>query len=186
VRGRRTSFTQKVFQKVYDARKNQILKAPAENSRDSIMDAAQELELGNWKTCYDLIAELKIWDSLVPKEEIKAFKSLLQNLVQETGLRTFVLIYASFYHTISISRFSDMFSLSEERVRSLLARMILSGEIEAKFDILDTKAMFPESKDVRELTKEVAESAVAIMERNRKSTVSMTEENRKSDLIVFF
>jgi translation initiation factor 3 subunit C len=130
------------------------------------------LAQGNWKTCYDLISQLKIWDLLAVTEEVEAIKLRLKSSVQETGLRNFLLNYSPFYHTLSISSLTEMFGLfglPAEHVRNLLAGMILSGEIDARFDILDEMVTFSEGmEDVRKLAVEVVEWAVAVADTNRK------------------
>jgi hypothetical protein len=132
------------------------------------MDAAQQLAQGNWKTCYDLTSQVKIWDLLAPTKEAESIKLRLKQLAEEAELRIFLFNHFPFYHTLSISSLTEMFALPAEHVRNLLAGMILSGELDARFDILDEKVTFSEgNEDVRKLALKVVEWAVAIADTNR-------------------
>lgn len=73
----------------------------------------QALMKGEWKKAYDTLAELPSWKLIPNHEEIL---KMLQQKLQEEGLRTYLLAYGNFYKSLSHQQLSSMFDLPEKRV----------------------------------------------------------------------
>lgn len=119
------------FRRMLDYNEKQLFMGPPENSRDCIMQASRSLATGDWKKCCELIKSIKIWD-LMP--ETQKIKDILTTKIQEEAVRTYLFTYSRFYETISISRLSEMFDLSERNITALVSKMISHDEISAALD----------------------------------------------------
>lgn len=71
---------------------------------------------GEWKKAYEILASLPSW-KLIPRHE--EVLSMLQQKLQEEGLRTYLLAYGNFYKSLSHAQLSAMFELPEKRVTPL-------------------------------------------------------------------
>ncbi|CCJ28088.1 unnamed protein product [Pneumocystis jirovecii] len=119
------------FRRMLDYNKKQVFTGPPENSRDCVIQASRALSVGEWQKCCQLIKSIKIWD-LMP--ETQKIKDILTIKIQEEAVRTYLFTYAPFYDTISISRLSEMFDLSERSITALVSKMISYDEISAALD----------------------------------------------------
>ncbi len=68
---------------------------------------------GDWRKAYDYLAGLTSWNLIPAKEDVLA---MLKAKLQQEGLRTYLLTYGAFYHSLSQDQLSDMFDLSEKEV----------------------------------------------------------------------
>ena len=73
----------------------------------------QALMRGDWRKAYDYLAGLTSWNLIPAKESVL---DMLKAKLQQEGLRTYLLTYGAFYHSLSQDQLSDMFDLSEKEV----------------------------------------------------------------------
>ena len=75
--------------------------------------AAQALLKGEWQRAYDHLASLPSWNLMAGKDKVLA---TLKTQLQEEGLRTYLLAYGAFYHSLSHEHLSSMFALPGKKV----------------------------------------------------------------------
>ena len=78
-----------------------------------VCGTAQALLKGEWGKAYDYLAALPSWSLVSGKEGVLA---MLKRQLQEEGLRTYLLAYGSFYHSLSHKHLSSMFDLPDKKV----------------------------------------------------------------------
>lgn len=89
----------KPFRRQLDFFCRQPFNGPPENTRDHVMAGALAMLKGEWRTCSDLILNLKVWN-LMPDTE--AVKATLKASIQEESLRTYLFAYSGYYDSISL------------------------------------------------------------------------------------
>ena len=87
----------KHFRKQVEIYNRQIFTGPPENTRDHIMAATKALMAGDWKTCYDMLADLSVWQLVPGKDSKKNIQKILKENIKEQTLRTFLFTYSSNY-----------------------------------------------------------------------------------------
>lgn len=68
---------------------------------------------GKWQKAYDNLACLSSWNLLPRKQEVL---DMLKSKLQEEGLRTYLLAYGSYYHSLSHDQLAQMFDLPDKKV----------------------------------------------------------------------
>lgn len=127
----RKTIISKSFRRLLEQNGRQIFSGPPENTRDHIIAASKALSSGEWEQARDLICDIKIWDLLTEKDEIK---TMIGQKIQEEGLRTYLFSYSAYYSTFSLEQLSTMFKLSLQSVNSLICKMIWNEELVAGLD----------------------------------------------------
>lgn len=81
------------------------------------MDLAfpQALMRGDWRKAFEYLAGLSSW-ALIPGKD--AVLGMLKAKLQQEGLRTYLLTYGAFYHSLSQDQLCDMFDLSDKQART--------------------------------------------------------------------
>ncbi|KAI8910448.1 eukaryotic translation initiation factor 3 subunit 8 N-terminus-domain-containing protein [Gorgonomyces haynaldii] len=116
----------KSFRRYLDYNERQVFTGPPENIRDHIMAAAKAMQHGDWEQCKNYVHEIKVWELL---SNISSVKQMLTAKIQEETLRTYILLNYSFYETFSITKLSEMFSLTKETVVSIVSKMLVHEEV---------------------------------------------------------
>eukprot|EP01125_Pyxidicula_operculata_P006657 TRINITY_DN2291_c0_g1_i1.p1 TRINITY_DN2291_c0_g1~~TRINITY_DN2291_c0_g1_i1.p1 ORF type:complete len:507 (+),score=155.62 TRINITY_DN2291_c0_g1_i1:1483-3003(+) len=121
----------KHFRKMLDYHDRQVFSGPPENSRESVIAAAKELERGDWKHATELVLNLDIWELISNADHVK---KLIARQIQEQALRTYVFAYGHFFQSLLVSNLAPIFELEEGSIHAILSKMIISEEICASFD----------------------------------------------------
>ncbi|KAK0804932.1 Translation initiation factor 3 subunit c [Friedmanniomyces endolithicus] len=129
----------KSYRRMLEYHKRQIFTGPPENTRDHVMQASKALAAGEWKRAGEFIIGIKIWELLPDSEGIKA---MLEQQIQEEGLRTYLFTYAPFYDTLRVARLAEMFELKEQKVTALVSKMIHHEELAAALDQVSGAIIF--------------------------------------------
>ncbi|CAK4031896.1 eukaryotic translation initiation factor 3 subunit C [Lecanosticta acicola] len=121
----------KSYRRMLEYHERQIFTGPPENTRDHVMQASKALAAGEWKKAAEFIISIKIWDLLPKAAEIK---EMLEQQIQEEGLRTYLFTYAPFYDTLSIDKLAGMFELEPRKVAAIVSKMIHHEDLAAALD----------------------------------------------------
>ncbi|CAL8466376.1 g5912 [Coccomyxa elongata] len=121
----------KTFRRLLDNYDKQTFTGPPENVRDHVMASTQALMRGDWRKAYDYLAGLTSWNLIPAKETVLA---MLKAKLQQEGLRTYLLTYGAFYHSLSQDQLSDMFDLSEKEVHSVVSKMMMDEMLSGSWD----------------------------------------------------
>lgn len=120
----------KGYKKLLDqAEKN--LSGPPESIKENIVAATNALKEGNWKKSSQYLLNLDVW-KLIPNAD--HVKSVLETRIKEESLRAFILTNANYYVSVSLEMLSSMFELPQNKVHSIICKMIINGEFNAHVD----------------------------------------------------
>ncbi|CCX15869.1 eukaryotic translation initiation factor 3 subunit 8 N-terminus-domain-containing protein [Pyronema domesticum] len=165
----------KTFRRMLEYHERQIFTGPPENTRDHVMQAAKALAAGEWKKSSELIHAIKIWDLLPEPQKIK---DMLSEKIQEEGLRTYLFTYAPYYDTLSLSRLTEMFDLSNRKVAALVSKMIAHEEIAAALDQVNNAIIFRKGVELsrlQSLALTLADKASGLTEMNERFLEQKTQ-----------
>mmetsp|Transcript_8699 Transcript_8699/g.32066 ORF Transcript_8699/g.32066 Transcript_8699/m.32066 type:complete len:918 (+) Transcript_8699:109-2862(+) len=144
----------KPYRRLLDNYERMTFTGPPENVRDHIMAATHHLCQGDWRAAARILVGdladdveggvdgegppasgtgLAVW-ALVPKSVREDLKRLVRTKLQEEGLRTYLLTYASAYTSVSLDKLSSTFGLQQAAVHSIVCRMIMNEELFASWD----------------------------------------------------
>jgi len=140
------------------------ISGPPENTRDHIVVASKHLLQGDWRAAYEVLASAKVWAQLEPglsdsasSQESAAGQatqaassaetegpptgrhasclSRLQPQLKEAALKAFVLAYAPYCDTFALeTELAEHFELEPRRIHAILSKMIVQGELSARWD----------------------------------------------------
>jgi translation initiation factor 3 subunit C len=120
------------YQYALEEIENQVFIGPPENTREHIHAASKALRIGNWEECASFVFKLdRVW-SLVPGRE--KVKEQLLDKIKEVALRVYLLTYSTHYDSISQDELCTIFSLEENRIHSIVSKMMISQELRARWD----------------------------------------------------
>ncbi|ORX37992.1 eukaryotic translation initiation factor 3 subunit 8 N-terminus-domain-containing protein [Kockovaella imperatae] len=158
----------KSFKRLLDMAEKQAFMGPPENTRDHIVKASKALQAGDWERAKELILTIKVWTLLDNAAEVK---EMLGQKIQEEGLRTYLFTYSPHYASLSLDSLATTFSLSRQRVVSIISRMIYTDELQASLDSIGGVVIFHrvEQTEVQRLAQQLAEKTVSIVEQNEKT-----------------
>ncbi|KAK5107854.1 Translation initiation factor 3 subunit c [Meristemomyces frigidus] len=165
----------KSYRRMLEYHERQIFTGPPENTRDHVMQASKALAAGEWKKAADFITYIKIWDLLPKAAEIKA---MLEQQIQEEGLRTYLFTYAPFYDTLAVSNLADMFDLKEQKVTALVSKMIHHEELAAALDQVNGAIIFRKGVELsrlQSLALTMADKAQNLIESNERVLEQRTQ-----------
>ncbi|UZJ56456.1 hypothetical protein CBS101457_005776 [Exobasidium rhododendri] len=173
------------FRKMLDFTDRQVFSGPAESTRDHIMSASKALQNGDWKESQKLISEIKIWKLMVGSDEVIA---MLQNKIQEEGLRTYLFTYSNYYKSLGLKHLAENFELPVSKVKSIISLLIWNEELQASLDF--KKGSNQDGEDgfiilhrlelnkVQLLAQQLAEKANGLLEQNERSLDAKLGENK--------
>jgi len=123
----------KTFRRFMEFYERQVFTGPPENTRDFVMAAAKSLMEGDWETACKRILDLPVW-ALVPPPGGEKVKAMLRTKIQVEALRTYLLLYSNHYEAMSLPQLCSMFDLPENKVHSIVSKMIINKELLAAWD----------------------------------------------------
>ncbi|KAK3679160.1 Translation initiation factor 3 subunit c [Recurvomyces mirabilis] len=165
----------KSYRRMLEYHERQIFTGPPENTRDHVMQASKALAAGEWKKAADFITSIKIWDLLPKSEEMK---QMLEQQIQEEGLRTYLFTYAPFYDTLSVTNLAGMFDLKEQKVTALVSKMIHHEELAAALDQVNGAIIFRKGVELsrlQSLALTMADKAQNLIESNERVLEQRTQ-----------
>ncbi|KAH9826453.1 Eukaryotic translation initiation factor 3 subunit C [Teratosphaeria destructans] len=165
----------KSYRRMLEYHERQIFTGPPENTRDHVMQASKALAAGEWKKSAEFITSIKIWDLLPKAAEIK---QMLEQQIQEEGLRTYLFTYAPFYDTLSIKELAGMFDLSANKVTSLVSKMIHHEELAAALDQVNGAIIFRKGVELsrlQSLALTLSDKAQGLIESNERVLEQRTQ-----------
>ncbi|KAI6802125.1 Eukaryotic translation initiation factor 3 subunit [Hortaea werneckii] len=164
----------KSYRRMLEYHERQIFTGPPENTRDHVMQASKALAAGEWKKAADFITSIKIWDLLPKNAEIK---KMLEQQIQEEGVRTYLFTYAPFYDTLAISHLAGMFDLPESKVTALVSKMIHHEELAAALDQVNSAIIFRKGVELsrlQSLALTMSDKAQGLIEANERTLEQRT------------
>ncbi|ODV95369.1 hypothetical protein PACTADRAFT_50103 [Pachysolen tannophilus NRRL Y-2460] len=158
----------KSFKRALEYFDRQFFQGPPENAKEHIMHAAKALQKGDWIKASELINSIKIWDLFSKSDELKI---MLKSKLQVEGLRTYLFTFKNFYEKLSIDKLANVFQTSEQKVNSVVSKMIFEEEINAALDQKTNSIIFIQGVEVsklQELALQLADRAGQLAERNER------------------
>lgn len=165
----------KTFRRMLEYHERQIFTGPPENTRDHVMQASKALAAGEWRKAAEYISAIKIWDLM---KDPAAIKSMLEEQIQEEGLRTYLFTYAPFYDTLALTTLSDMFSLEERKVAAIVSKMISHEELAAALDRVSATIVFRKGVELsrlQSLALTLSDKASSLIEQNERTLEQRTQ-----------
>lgn len=165
----------KSYRRMLEYHERQIFTGPPENTRDHVMQASKALAQGEWKKAADFITAIKIWDLLPQAQKIK---TMLEEQIQEEGLRTYLFTYAPYYDTLSVGKLSSMFDLSERKVAAIVSKMISHEELAAALDQVNSAIIFRKGVELsrlQSLALTLSDKASGLIESNERTLEQRTQ-----------
>ncbi|GAB7363109.1 hypothetical protein MBLNU230_g3400t1 [Neophaeotheca triangularis] len=165
----------KSYRRMLEYHERQIFTGPPENTRDHVMQASKALAQGEWKKAAEFITSIKIWELLPKSAEIK---SMLEEQIQEEGLRTYLFTYAPFYDTLSVESLASMFDLKAHKVAAIVSKMIHHEELAAALDQVNSAIIFRKGVELsrlQSLSLTLADKAQGLIEGNERVLEQRTQ-----------
>lgn len=131
IKVKRVPYSQKSIRRALEHYDKSSFQGPPESLRDHVLHAAKCMQKGNWQKSIEFLRSVPTW-SLLPNADY-----VLDNLtekVQIESLKTYFFTYKRFYSHISIQKFSELFSLPEEKVLEVLESVVNEYDINAKLN----------------------------------------------------
>lgn len=164
----------KSYRRMLEYHERQIFTGPPENTRDHVMQASKALAQGEWRKAADFIIAIKIWDLLPQAQKIK---TMLEEQIQEEGLRTYLFTYAPYYDTLSVEKLAGMFDLSERKVAAIVSKMISHEELAAALDQVNSAIIFRKGVELsrlQSLALTLSDKASGLIESNERTLEQRT------------
>ena len=137
----------------------------APTTREHIVAAARCLQAGDWRGCLAAVERLNAW-KLIPAHTSAALHATLEELVKQEALRTMLFAHAAFFESIRLCDLVAAYEMPDEKVRSLVSRMILTGELPASID-QPSGTLVPlrqEQSELQVLSRQLAEKTRAFVD----------------------
>jgi len=167
---RRTRVQSRTFRKYHDIYDRQVFTGPPEQTRDFVMVATKSLMKGNWKKCAELLDSLEVWDLVAGEGAAAEIKTMLEEKIKQTGLRTYLLAFSSQYDSLSHDQLCQMFEMGKNDVHSVVSKMMINRDLIASWDqptgtIVMRKV---ESSALQVLALQFAEKAASLVDANER------------------
>jgi len=121
----------KPFKKLLDFYDRQVFSGPPENTRDHINAASRALMKGDWKTCFNVIKELNVWNLMINSNQVL---EMTKTKIKIAALRTFLFAYSRNYETIHLEKLMNLFELDSRTIHSVVSKMMIKEEFYASWD----------------------------------------------------
>ncbi|KAK6454828.1 eukaryotic translation initiation factor 3 subunit C [Scheffersomyces xylosifermentans] len=161
----------KSFKSKLEFHDRQFFTGPPESIKDHIVHASLALQKGDWAKSYELLSSIKIWKLVPDNDELLA---MLKNQLQVEGLRTYIFTYKAIFSKLSVAKLSKIFSLENDKVASILEKMLESNEIGGAFDESKSFIYFSNTEPQRSRLQELAivmnEKVGLLTEKNEKTS----------------
>jgi len=165
----------KSYRRMLEYHERQIFTGPPENTRDHVMQASKALASGEWRKAAEFITTIKIWELLPQASKIK---SMLEQQIQEEGLRTYLFTYAPYYDTLAINHLASMFDLPERKVAAVVSKMISHEELAAALDQVNSAIIFRKGVELsrlQSLALTLSDKASGLIESNERTLETRTQ-----------
>ena len=109
---------------------------PPENTREHVVAASRAMLRGDWQKCKNYVVNdkmnakvrfiylfvkvcffVQVWNLFRNKENVK---QMLITRIQEETMRTYLLMYATIYETVSLSTLCEQFQLERQRIYAII------------------------------------------------------------------
>lgn len=78
-----------------------------------------------------LLSYLQVWELFYESDRVR---DMLERLIKEESLRTYLFTYSHVYNSISMKTLSEMFELPKSTTHSIISKMIINEELMASLD----------------------------------------------------
>lgn len=78
-----------------------------------------------------LLSCLQVWELFYESDRVR---DMLERLIKEESLRTYLFTYSHVYNSISMKTLSEMFELPKSTTHSIISKMIINEELMASLD----------------------------------------------------
>lgn len=137
---------------------------PAGCCRECVFAAAVHLRRFDWQSSATLLAmALK---SCAPAAEVDGLSRMIQEKVKAAAMKGYLASCSSVYHSLELSRLSDMFSLDQKTTRSIVAKMMLEEHVLASWDETSQIMLFEQ----RTADSQIHNMALQLVEKARSAT----------------
>ena len=163
----------KTFRRFLEHGERQIFCGAPENVRDHLVAASRALQVGDWKECDAILRSMSTWDMLQPLggEDVKdKILGQLTEQVKEEALRTYLFTYSPQYDSISMAVLKEMFDLPEQRIHSIVSKMMIAEDLRAFWDEATQCVVMHkvEPSRVQFLALQLAEKSQQLVENNER------------------
>jgi len=125
----------KTFYQQLRSSERQSLVGPPESMREHVVAASKAMRNGNWLASRNFIINekmnAKVWELFYESDRVR---DMLERLIKEESLRTYLFTYSHVYNSISMKTLSDMFELPKSTTHSIISKMIINEELMASLD----------------------------------------------------
>jgi translation initiation factor 3 subunit C len=168
------------FKRILDYTERQYFQGPAEETRDSVFEAYNELVRFNWKSASKILSELRVWGmmpgiSVINADGKNGDELLTEMLVKSCkiqSLKTWIYVNSGLIKNYSVRKLASRFEINEEMVTSTIGGLIYREEIRAhlKFNENGSKTIIFETKEdgMGNIIRDLTERVNSILERNEK------------------
>ncbi|ORZ36355.1 eukaryotic translation initiation factor 3 subunit 8 N-terminus-domain-containing protein [Catenaria anguillulae PL171] len=125
----------KTFRRNFEIMDRNAFQGPPENTRDHIMACAKLMMQGEWSKAAEYLTSVRVW-VYVGGHSVDKVKDMLVVKVKETALVAWVhqLAVAGTAESMSLAQLAATFDVPLNRVHSLLAQLIVGGDLAGKLD----------------------------------------------------
>lgn len=168
------------FKRILDYTERQYFQGPAEETRDSVFAAYNELVKFNWKAASKILSDLRVWGMMpgisTTNAEGKNGDELLSEMLvtscKNQALKTWIYVNAGLIKNYSVRKLASRFELDEETVINTIGGLIYREEIRGylKFNEDGGKTIIFEQKEdgMGDIVRDLTERVNSILERNEK------------------
>lgn len=139
---------QKSVRRLVESFDKSFFHGPPESIKEHVLYAAKSMQKGDWKGCLEYLKSVKTWN-LLPNS-VEVLDNLTERIQIET-MKTYVFTYRRFYEKISIKKFSELFSLPEDKIVTTMEKVIADLELNIKLDDNKTYIVIEKGDEVSKL-----------------------------------
>lgn len=173
--------TSRSFKRILEYTERQYFQGPAEETRDSVFEAYNQLIKFNWKSASKILSDLRVWGmmpsiSLTNKDNktvLDLLNEMLIDLCKVQSLKVWTFVNSGIVSSYSIRKLSRRFELEESKVCNILTGLIFREEIKASLKMNEsddlTSIIFEKREDgMNEIIRGLTDRVNSILERNEK------------------
>ncbi|CCC69809.1 hypothetical protein NCAS_0D02280 [Naumovozyma castellii] len=148
IKVKRFPHSQKSIRRALDYSEKVSFQGPPETLRDFVLFAAKAMQKGDWNKSIEYLKKIQSWN-LLPNSA-----TVMENLterVQVESLKTYFFTYKRFYASFSVKKLSELFSLPEAKIITILESVISQYDIAAKFNEENTILIVEKGDEITKL-----------------------------------